>query len=86
MISCQDFFTILEKNNLTFFTGIPDSTFKDLMKFLADNDKQSLRNVISCNECEAIAIASGYHLASNKIGIVYMQNSGLGKTERERTL
>ena len=31
-------------------------------------------------ECEAIAIATGYYLATKKFGIVYMQNSGLGKT------
>jgi len=32
------------------------------------------------NECESIAIASGYHLATGKTGVVYLQNSGLGKT------
>lgn len=80
MISCQEFFNILDKYNFTFFTGIPDSTFKDLMKFLTDNPNGRLKNIVACNECEAIAIASGYHLATNKIGIVYMQNSGFGKT------
>jgi len=80
MISCEEFFKILNKHNLTFFTGIPDSTFKDMMKFLADNRSKKLENIIACNECEAIAIASGYHLATNKIGVVYMQNSGFGKT------
>ncbi|MFW9990364.1 MAG: phosphonopyruvate decarboxylase [Candidatus Odinarchaeota archaeon] len=80
MISCEEFIKILEQYNLTFFTGIPDSTFKDLMKFLTDNPNDRLENIVACNECEAIAIASGYHLATNKIGIVYMQNSGFGKT------
>jgi len=79
MISCKKFFEILEDYNFTFFTGIPDSTFKDLMKFLADNNSKELKNIVACNECEAIALASGYHLATNRIGIVYMQNSGLGK-------
>jgi len=80
MIKCEDFFEILKNFNFTFFTGIPDSTFKDWMKYLADNDGKGLKNVVACNECEAIAIASGYYLATNKIGIVYMQNSGFGKT------
>ena len=79
MISCQKFFEILEKQGITFFTGIPDSTFKDWMSFLADNDNLNLQNLVACNECEAIALAVGYHLATNKIGAVYMQNSGLGK-------
>jgi len=70
MISCEEFFKILNEHNLTFFTGIPDSTFKDLMKFLTDNHSENLENIIACNECEAIAIASGYHLATNKIGVV----------------
>ncbi len=79
MISCQDFFDILNKYDLSFFTGIPDSTFKEWMKFLVDQDKLVLKNLIACNECEAVALAAGYHLATNKVGVVYMQNSGLGK-------
>ena len=79
MISCKEFFNILKAKNLTFFTGIPDSTFKDWMKFLNDNDNILLKNLIACNECEAMALAAGYYLSTNEIGIVYMQNSGLGK-------
>ncbi|MFX1470816.1 MAG: phosphonopyruvate decarboxylase [Promethearchaeota archaeon] len=80
MISCEEFFKILKQNNFTFFAGIPDSTFKDLMKYLVDNRDKKLHNIVVCNECEAIAIASGYHLSTNKVGVVYMQNSGFGKT------
>ena len=79
MITCQDFFDILNKYDLSFFTGIPDSTFKEWMKFLVDKSEVTLKNVIACNECEAVALAAGYHLATNKVGVVYMQNSGLGK-------
>jgi len=80
MISCEKLFEIFKKNDLTFFSGVPDSTFKDWMKFLANEHGQRLTNIISCNECEAVATASGYHLATGKIGMVYMQNSGEGKT------
>ncbi len=80
MISCQDFFDILNKYDLSFFTGIPDSTFKEWMKYLVDKDEVVLKNLIACNECEAVALAAGYHLATNKVGVVYMQNSGLGKS------
>jgi len=78
MIKCEELYEIFNENDLTFFTGVPDSTFKDWMKFLNDNEDK-LTNIISVNECEAAAIASGYHLATKKIGVVYMQNSGLGK-------
>lgn len=79
MISCQDFFNILKEKGFTFFTGIPDSTFKNFLKFIADNDNKCLQNLIACNECESIALSAGYYLATNKIAVVYMQNSGLGK-------
>jgi len=36
--------------------------------------------IIAVNECEAVAIASGYHLSTGNIGVVYLQNSGEGKT------
>lgn len=78
MITCNGLWEIFKKNDLTFFTGVPDSTFKDWMSFL--QDEKELTNVIACNECEAIALSSGYYLATKKIPIVYMQNSGLGKT------
>src|SRR3989338_8622657 len=80
MISCETLFNIFKKNELTFFTGVPDSTFKDWMKFLADEHGGRLTNIVACNECEAVATAAGYHLATGKMGIVYMQNSGEGKT------
>ena len=35
-------------------------------------------HVIAANEGNALAIAIGYHLATKKIPIVYLQNSGLG--------
>ena len=35
---------------------------------------------MAVNECEAVALCAGHYLASGDIGVVYMQNSGLGKT------
>ncbi len=78
MIKCEELAKVFKENELTFFTGVPDSTFKDWMKYLADNPP-GFKNIIAVNECEATAIASGYHLATKQIGAVYMQNSGLGK-------
>lgn len=78
MVKCQELYSLLKENDLTFFSGVPDSTFKDWMKFLVD--AEDLTNVVAVNECEAVAICAGYHLATGKIGIVYMQNSGEGKT------
>jgi len=80
MISPKELFKIFNSNNLTFFTGVPDSTFKGWMSFLEKEHGKKLTQIIAANECEAISVASGYHLSTGKIGVVYMQNSGLGKT------
>lgn len=79
-MKCEELYELLKEKNIDFFSGIPDSTFKDWMKFLSDTHGKGLTNIVACNECEATAIAAGYHLATGKIGMVYMQNSGLGKT------
>ena len=79
MISCEELFNVFSKEGITFFSGVPDSTFKDWMKFLSHHHGEKLTNIIACNECEAIALVSGYYLATRKIGVVYMQNSGEGK-------
>jgi phosphonopyruvate decarboxylase len=79
MISCEALFDVFRKNDITFFSGVPDSTFKDWMTYLAGNHGEKLTNIMACNECEAVALAAGHHLATGKIGVVYMQNSGEGK-------
>ena len=65
------------KHNLTFFTGVPDSLLKDFCAYITDNTLAN-QHIIAANEGNAIALAAGYHLGTGKIGIVYMQNSGLG--------
>ncbi len=85
MISCEELYEVFNKNDLNFFTGVPDSTFKDWMKFLNHENGKRLINIIATNECEASAIISGYYIATGKIGIAYMQNSGLGKTVNPTT-
>ncbi len=80
MVRCEDLCQIMKKNGLVFFSGVPDSTFKDWTRFLDEKNGTGLTNIIASNECEAIAVASGYNLATGKIGTVYMQNSGEGNT------
>jgi phosphonopyruvate decarboxylase len=79
-MKCQKLYDIFRQFQLTFFTGVPDSTFKPWMSFLDDQNGKQLTNVIAANECEAVAIAAGYYLATGKTGTVYLQNSGEGKT------
>lgn len=69
---------LLLKNNYNFITGVPDSIFKHLI--IAVNKDQRFQHVITNNEGESCALATGYHLATGKVPIVYMQNSGLGNS------
>ena len=77
MISCKIFYEYLARNDIDFFTGVPDSLLKDFCAYVTDHTPKS-KNIIAANEGNAIALAAGYHLATGKFGIVYMQNSGLG--------
>ena len=79
MIIPEKFIEFLVENNADFFTGVPDSTFKGLTTCF-DNGSESFIHLSASNECEAVGIASGYHLGTGKTPVVYMQNSGLGKT------
>lgn len=71
------FYKQLQANDILFFTGVPDSILKDFCSYVANNTK-SENNIIAANEGNAIALAAGYYLSTNKIPLVYMQNSGLG--------
>lgn len=77
MISPQFFFEELEKHGVNFFAGVPDSLLSNLCAYINDNADHN-QHVITANEGNAVAMVSGYHLATGKIGAVYLQNSGLG--------
>lgn len=62
-----------------FYTGVPDSQLKALCNYLMNTygiDKN--HHIIAANEGNCTALAAGYHLATGKVPVVYMQNSGEG--------
>ena len=62
-----------------FYTGVPDSQLKSLCNCLMDTyGINALHHIIAANEGNCTALAAGYHLATGKIPVVYMQNSGIG--------
>lgn len=64
-----------------FYTGVPDSQLKALCNFLmVKHGIDPLHHVIAANEGNCVALAAGYHLATGKVPVVYMQNSGEGNT------
>ena len=73
------FMDLLKKYEFSFYTGVPGTSLKFVVNYLNADSEDDIIHVRATNECEAIAISAGYHLASKKTGVVYMQNSGLGK-------
>jgi phosphonopyruvate decarboxylase len=79
MLSPSVFYNFLKKKGVSFYVGVPDSLLKNFCYFVSK--KISLKkHIIAANEGSAIAIASGYNIATSKIPLVYLQNSGLGNT------
>ena len=62
-----------------FYTGVPDSQLKALCNYLMNTyGIDAKHHIIAANEGNCTAIAAGYHLATGKVPVVYMQNSGEG--------
>ena len=61
-----------------YFTGVPDSLLSPLCNYLFDKYGIGDRHIIAANEGNAVGLAAGYHLATGKTPVVYLQNSGLG--------
>jgi phosphonopyruvate decarboxylase len=77
MISPKFFINQLGSYGIDFYAGVPDSLLKNICAYIADN-LDAKHNIITANEGAAIGLAAGYHLATGKVGVVYMQNSGEG--------
>ena len=72
----EDFVKILGAD---FYTGVPDSQLKALCDYLMDTFGISgEHHIIAANEGNCVGLAAGYNLATGKIPVVYMQNSGEG--------
>ena len=77
MISPKAFYDTLAAQGVSFLTGVPDSLLKEFCSYV-DAVLPPEKHIIAANEGCAVGIAAGYHLASGKIPLVYLQNSGLG--------
>ena len=79
MIRPGFFIDMLCEHGIGFFAGVPDSLLKNMCAYITDHIPAQ-NNVIAANEGAAIGLATGYHLATGAIPVVYMQNSGIGNT------
>ncbi len=72
----EDFISAL---GVEFYTGVPDSQLKPLCDYLMNTyGIDTKHHVIAANVGNCTALAAGYHLATGKVPVVYMQNSGEG--------
>ncbi len=79
MLQPRDFFEVLRRNEIEFFAGVPDSLLKSFCAYVTANVAPD-HHVIAANEGGAVALGLGYHLATGKLPLIYMQNSGLGNS------
>jgi len=77
MIDCGFFYDALVRQGIDFFAGVPDSLLKSFSAYVTEHTDLD-RHIIAANEGGAIALACGYHLATGRVGLIYMQNSGQG--------
>ena len=77
MVRPDFFVNTLKEYGIDFYAGVPDSLLKNICAYITDN-LPAEQNIIAANEGGAMGIAAGYHLATGKVPVVYMQNSGEG--------
>jgi phosphonopyruvate decarboxylase len=76
MLDQRKVFETLTSHGVDFFVGVPDSYLNGFCNYALKNFGE--RNVIAANEGNAVAIAAGHYIATRRIPLVYMQNSGEG--------
>ncbi|WP_298519790.1 phosphonopyruvate decarboxylase [uncultured Methanobrevibacter sp.] len=75
-MNVEDFVNVL---GCDFYTGVPDSQLKALCNYLMNTyGIDENHHIIAANEGSCTALAAGYHLATGKVPVIYMQNSGEG--------
>lgn len=74
----MDITKFMEQFSSDFFTGVPDSLLRPLCDYIIEEKGISSNHVIAANEGNCAALAAGYYLATSRIPIVYLQNSGIG--------
>lgn len=77
MIEPKKFVECCEAQQISLFTGVPDSLLKQLCShIMAELPRE--RHIIAANEGAAVGIAMGHYLRTGSPALVYLQNSGFG--------
>ncbi|HXZ02449.1 MAG TPA: phosphonopyruvate decarboxylase [Stellaceae bacterium] len=71
----EDLLGILHAHGVHLIAGVPDSVLRDFCAAATGDGR--FDHVIAANEGAALALAAGHHLATGRVPLVYLQNSGL---------
>ncbi len=74
-MEAEAFWDVLKARGLTFFAGVPDSTFQEAYNLMVKDPE--IRYVPAVREDVALGVASAAYFAG-RLGGVMMQNSGVG--------
>ena len=74
-MEAQTFWQVLKAHGLTFFAGVPDSTFQAAYDVMVHDPK--IRYVPAVREDVALGVASAAYFVGRRGGVM-MQNSGIG--------
>ena len=74
-MDAQTFWDVLKVRGLTFFSGVPDSTFQAAYNFMVRDPE--IRYIPAVREDVALGLASAAYF-TDRLGGVMMQNSGIG--------
>lgn len=77
MLEPRSLVNFLKQKEVNFYSGVPDSLLKDFCAYIED-ESHPKNHIIAANEGASIALAIGYYLSTNKVPLVYLQNSGIG--------
>jgi len=77
MISPTDFVRCLQDADVGAISGVPDSSLSPLIRAIEELWPAE-RHLIAPNEGAAIGHLIGNYLATGRVGVTYLQNSGLG--------
>ena len=77
MVAPGKFVEALNENKLGPFIGVPCSILAPLISHVLDNPEE-MEYLNPANEAHALGLATGFYLGTEKIPVVFLQNSGLG--------
>ena len=76
MLDQKKVFETLQAHGVSYYVGVPDSYLNGFCNYALQHYPK--HNIITANEGNAVALAAGHYVATRKIPLVYMQNSGEG--------